>query len=259
MKLLLTFVFLTLTSFTFAQTESKCFRSDTLHGGSTVNFKTNGQQLSGIYSIEKSDDGTPRTHEFGGTRKGRFLSVIFDETVDLDVAPSYFKTVIWTLVKTAEKEILRINIYGKNYVTNEYKDYFADFHSCEPRYATLLKMAKNIRLYTKHPPEKGLAPHLSFGERISFEDATQRKVFLMSVFKARTFNVDAAGCTISVYLPDGKLYEFVEWESGSEKTFASSTIDRLTIESTPQTGNYMVVLKKMAEDARPEMVRFKSY
>jgi hypothetical protein len=58
-------------------------------------------------------------------------------------------------------------------------------------------------------------------------------------------------------LPGGGLYEFVEWESGGEKTFASSAIDRTTIKRTPQKGNYLIVLGKMAENTRPDAVTFK--
>ena len=66
-------------------------------------------------------------------------------------------------------------------------------------------------------------------------------------------------CKISVYLPNGKLYDFVEWENedGSERTFTNSLIDETTIKPIPQTGNYLVVLHKMAEEAQPGSVTFK--
>lgn len=46
--------------------------------------------------------------------------------------PSEIKSLVWTLVQTADRELLRIEFFGKNYETNEYADYFADFEPCEP-------------------------------------------------------------------------------------------------------------------------------
>lgn len=259
MKSLLTFLLLTLTGFTFAQTESKCFEADSLRGAHSVTFKIEGNKIAGTFTVESNDNEMVKTYEFTGTHTGNVLKVKFDEGELPDLTPSSeMKSLNWLLVKSADKETLRIKLYGKNYVTNEYKDYFANFESCEPSYDTLLKMAKSVRLISKHRPPAGLAPSTYYGERISFKDTTHLKVFLMSIFKGRTFTIDAAGCNISVYLPDGKLYKFDEWEAGSEKTFASSTIDRLTIRPMTQTGDYIVVLKKVAEAAQPDRVWFRT-
>ena len=257
MRVLLISLFLTLTGFAFGQSESKCFEADSLSGAHSVAFKIEGNKLVGTFTVESNDSEMVKTYDFTGTRTGNVLKVKFAEGEMPDLTPSSeLKSLNWTLVKNADKEILRIKLYGKNHVTNEYKNYFANFESCELSYTGLLKMAKSIRLYTKHAPPKGVVPTLTYGERIALNDIKERKVFSMSVFQGLTLRISAEGCKISVYLPDKKLYKFAEWEAGNEKTFTSSAIDSLTIKPTPQTGAYIVVLQKMAEAARPDVVRF---
>lgn len=257
MRILLILLTLTLSSHAIAQSESKCFEADSLRGGHSVTFKIEGNKLAGTFTVESNDSEMVKTYEFTGTRTGNVLKVKFAEGEMPDLTPSSeLKSLNWTLVKTADKETLRIELYGKNYETNEYNDYFANFESCEPSYLSLLKMAKSVRLTTKHAPPKGMVPRLTYGERISLDDIKERKVFSINVHQGLTLNISAAGCKISVYLPNGKLYEFAEWEAGNEKTFTGSAIDSLIIKPTPQTGDYIVVLQKMAEAARPELVRF---
>ncbi|MCY7375597.1 MAG: hypothetical protein LH472_06455 [Pyrinomonadaceae bacterium] len=253
MRTLSTFLILTLASFAaFAQTESKCFQNESLQGRSVVNFKTDGNHaLSGTYSVEISGDGeSAKTYEFGGVRKGNFLTVLFERDVLPDVAPSYIKSVVWALVKTGNKEVLEITFYGKNYETNKYADYTAEFESCEPSYQSLEKTAQAVQF------AKGKS---SASVPLSFKNTIERKVFSINMRRGQTLTIDAAGSKISVYLPSEKLYEYVEWENenGTKKTFASSTIDRMIIKPIPQTGSYLLVLRKMAEEARPDSVTFK--
>lgn len=248
-KITLIFLILTLASFAALAQERKCFQNESLQGRSVVSFTTIGQMLYGTYSVEISGDGEgAKTYEFEGNRRGKFLTVLFEQNVLPDVAPSYIKSVIWTLAKTGEEEVLRITFYGKNYQTNKYADYIAEFESCEPGFAALKKTAKAVQF------AKGKS---SATAPLSFKDTAERKVFSMNIRQGQTLEIDAASCKISVYLPSEKLYEFVEWENGGEKTFAGSTIDQMTIKPIPQTGSYLVVLQKMAEDARPESVTFK--
>ena len=116
MKITLKFLLLTLTSYAaFAQNESKCFQNESLQGRSVVNFKTDGQMLTGTYSVEISgDEKSAKTYEFGGNRRGKFLTVLFDRDALPDVAPSYIKSVVWELVKAGDEEVLEITFYGKN-------------------------------------------------------------------------------------------------------------------------------------------------
>ena len=252
MKIPLTFLILTLASFTAALAqERKCFQNESLQGRSVVNFTTIGQMLYGTYSVEISGDGDgAKTFKFEGNRQGKFLTVMFEQNVLPDVAPSYIKSVIWTLEKKGDDEVLQITFYGKNYETNKYADYIAEFEMCEPSYAKFKKTAKAVQF----AKGKSLAT-----ASVSFNDTTERKVFSINVRKGQTLTLDAVGCKISVYLPTGKAYQFVEWknENESEKTFTNSMIDRTTIKPIPQTGNYLVVLQKMAEEARPDLVTFK--
>lgn len=82
--------------------------------------------------------------------------------------------------------------------------------------------------------------------------------FLINVGKSQSLEIRADGCVIEVYLPNKKRYEFVEWENKDEKTFAGSLIDRMLIESLPQSGTYLIVLRKPSENMRPTTVTFKA-
>lgn len=75
---------------------------------------------------------------------------------------------------------------------------------------------------------------------------------MLNAAKSQTLEIKADGCRIEVYLPNRKLYEYVEWEGAGEKTYASSQIDRMTIKALPATGDYLIVLHKLTEDSRPE-------
>jgi len=251
MKITLTFLILTWASLAaFAQSGSRCFQNETLQGKSVVNFKIDvNNALSGAYSIQiTGEEDSARTYEFGGTRRGNFLTVRFEQDVLPDVAPSYLKSVVWALVKTNEKEVLKITFYGKNYETNKYADYTAEFEPCEPDFAALKKTAKTIQF--KNGKSSATVP-------LSFGDITARKVFSLNIRKGQTLAIEAPGCKISVYLPTEKLYQQVEWETDGEKTFVDSVIDQMIIKPTPQTGNYLIVLRKMANQARPDSITFK--
>ena len=252
MKILLAFLILTVPNFAFAQTKSKCFQNESLQGRSVVNFKTDpNNALSGTYSVEISgEEESAKTYEFGGNRRGNFLTVLFERDVLPDVAPSYLKNVVWALEEKGESEILRIIFYGKNYETNKYANYTAEFETCEPGYAKLKKTAKAVQFI------KGKS---SASLPLFFNNPNELRVFSISIRRGQALTIESAGSKISVYLPNEKLYEFVEWESesGTEKTYATSTIDQIIIKPVPQTGNYLVVLQKIAPEARPDSVSFK--
>jgi hypothetical protein len=84
------------------------------------------------------------------------------------------------------------------------------------------------------------------------QGAEATATFLLNAAKSQTLEIKADGCRIEVYLPNRKLYEYVEWEGAGEKTYASSQIDRMTIKALPAAGNYLIVLHKLTEDSRPE-------
>jgi hypothetical protein len=249
MKITLTFLILTLASFAFAQGESKCFQNQSLQGANSVTFEANGNKIAGTFAVE-NDSGSSKTYEFTGARAGDVLTVKFYKNQLPDVAPSVLKSLIWMLSTKEGEEILRIKFYGKNYDTNKYADYIAEFEPCEPSYAKLQKMSKVLQF------AKGKS---SATAPLSFGDTNERKVFSVNIRRGQTLSIEAVSCKISVYLPTGKPYKFVEWknENGTEKTFTDSMIDQITIKPIPQTGIYTVVLQKMAEEAQPHSVTFK--
>ncbi len=250
MKILMVFLILAVPGFAVAQVESRCFQNDTLQGKNSVIFDTNGNKVSGTFSVDNGDENTAKTYEFTGIFAGNILRVKFDRIKFPDVAPSEMKSLDWTLVKVGDQEVLRIKFYGKNYETNKYADYFADFDSCEPSYATLAKKAKVVQFAKGKNSET--AP-------ISFKDINERNVFSINIRRGQSLEIEAANCKIAIYQPNHKLYDFVEWENedGSKKTFTSSTIDRVMVKPIPQTGNYLVVLRRIAEDSRTNTVTFK--
>lgn len=253
MKFTLTFLIVTLANFAaFAQSQPKCFRNETLQGRSVVNFTTDkNNALSGTYSVEiTGEEESARTYEFGGNRRGKFLTVLFEQNVLPDVAPSYIKSVVWVLEKKGDREVLEMIFYGKNYETNKYANYRAEFEPCSPNHQVLSATAKPVRF------AKGKT---SASVPLSFKNTNEQKAFSINIRKGQTLEINAAGCKLSIYLPSGKLYEFVEWqnESGSEKTYTPTMIDRAIVDAVPQTGNYLVIVQKMADDAHPDLVIFK--
>ena len=253
MKITLTFLILILASFAALgqQGESKCFLNKSLQGDNSITFEVKGNKIAGTFAVENSGDSElSKSYEFTGTLVGNVLKVKFYKNELPNVAPSVLKSLTWTLLKIGGEEVLRIKFHGKNYDTNKFADYDADFESCEPSYAALSKMAKAVQF------AKGKS---SATAPLSFKDTKERRIFSINVRKGQTLDIMANGCKISAYLPTGKPYQFVEWENedGTEKTYTGSMIDMVEIKPIPQTGNYLVVLQKMAEDARPDSVTFK--
>jgi len=253
MKFTLTILVLTLASFAAsAQSQARCFQNESLQGRSVVNFATDkAGALTGTYSVEITGESqSTKTYEFGGNRRGKFLTVLFEQNVLPDVAPSYIKSVIWAIEKKGNKEVLEITFYGKKYETNKYADYLAEFVPCSPGTQAADQTAKPVRF------AKGKT---SASVPLSFTNTNERKVFSINIRQGQSLDIIAGGCKLSIYLPSGKLYEFVEWENedGTEKTHAPATIDRVMIDAVPQTGNYLVILQKMTDDTQPDLVMFK--
>lgn len=250
MKVSIVFLILIWSSYAAgAQAQSKCFQNDALRGNQIVRFQTRGNRVSGTFEFENGESEVARAYKFTGTLGASgALRVRFENDALPDVSPSEVKSLDWTLLEKSGVEILRIKFYGKNYETDRYSDYFAEFAPCEPNYDALTKTAKPVRF---------AGGKTSATVPLSFKNTVERKAFSLGVRRGQTLNIVAEGCKIWVYLPGGGLYEFVEWESGGEKTFAGSAIDRTTIKSIPKTGDYLIVLGKLAENAQPEAATFK--
>lgn len=115
-----------------AQRNSKCFRAEWLQGERLVNLTINGTKVSGTFTVGSGDDPDHKTYSFDGTRRGNVLTVAFAENKRPDVSPSELKSLVWTLVRRGNHELLRIKVFGKNYDTNKYENSFDYFEPCEP-------------------------------------------------------------------------------------------------------------------------------
>lgn len=116
-----------------AQTETKCFGSEWLQGERSVNLAIVGSKVTGAFVVSSGDD-TPQSYRFSGTRRGNVLTVAFADGKLPDITPSEIKSLVWTLLKTGNRQLLRIKVFGKNYQTNKYENSFAYFRRkpCEP-------------------------------------------------------------------------------------------------------------------------------
>jgi hypothetical protein len=233
------------------QTMSKCFRADWLQGERIVRLAIDGNKVSGTFSV---GDGDAATYKFSGTLRGDTLTVVFDGNKLPDVAPSEMESLVWKLVQVHGKESLRIKFSGKNYDTNKYEESFAYFDSCQASvdgavsgYATLAKKAQTVRFARGASSANIRLDSLS-------REGKEAAAFLINVAKSQSLEIEADGCRIEVYLPNKKLYEYVEWEGEGEKTYATSQIDRMSIKTLPVTGNYLIVLRKLTEDSAPNIL-----
>lgn len=237
-----------------AQGATRCFRADWLQGGRVVKLSIDGERVTGTFTVEGDDPAATRAYEFTGRLKGDTLRVAFAGGRLPDVSPSEMRSLVWTLVSDGRRELLRIGFRGRNYAASSVEDYVADFEPCDSAgYVALAAGAQTVRF------DKGAnSKSIRLVAHREFQAMRAPAAFLISAAKSQTLEITAEGCSIQVYLPSKKLYEFVEWEGGGEKTYASSQLDRLRIESLPVTGAYLVVLRKPAENMRPETVTFKA-
>jgi len=217
------YIFLGATASAGAQSVSKCFRADWLQGERVVNFRVNGSKVVGTFVVGSgSDDDTPSdaTYEFSGTLKGNTLNIAFADNKLPDVAPSEMKSLIWTLAKSGDRELLRIKFSGKNYDTNKYEVSFADFEPCGESYTALMKKAKRVQF------AKG-ANAASFP--LTFKTENETKTFLLNMKAGQQIEVEAIGCTISFYYPNKR--------EGEEPSIDMFSPDRLK-----QSGDYLFVI-----------------
>lgn len=125
---------------------------------------------------------------------------------------------------------------------------FGTFVYAQSGYTTLSKTAKSVRF------AKGES---SATFPVLLKNADEQKVFRINARKGQELEISAESCAITVYQPNRKIYQIPEWENGDERTFTETTIDFLTIETLPQTGIYLIVLKKMTDNALPKQATFK--
>jgi hypothetical protein len=220
-----------------AQGASKCFRADWLQGERVVNFRVTGTRVSGTFVVGSGgggDTSADATYEFSGSLKGNTLTVAFAGNRLPDVAPSEMRSLVWTLFKAGGKESLRIKFRGKNYQTNKYEDSLVDFEPCVAGYAALAAGAKRVQF------ARG-ASSASFP--LAFKAKDERRAFLLNMRAGQRVEVEAAGCAISFYYPDGR--------EGEEPAIDALSPGRLTqggdylflISPAPSPGTYSVKFK----------------
>ncbi len=229
-------IFLGAGSVANAQSVSKCFRAEWLQGERAVNLKINGSKVTGTFTVGSGGGGDTRpdaTYEFSGTLRGNTLTIAFAGHRLPDVAPSEMKSLLWMLVKSGDREYLRIKFSGKNYQTNKYEVRFADFESCEESYAVLAGSAKRVQF------ARG-ASAASFP--VSFKTKDERNSFWLNMKARQRITVEAPGCGISFYYPDKKAYE------------EGTAIDTWSSDGLPQSGDYLFVIKPVLEPGKCSVI-----
>jgi hypothetical protein len=222
-----------------AQSGDKCFKSDWLQQSHTVVFRVAGAKVTGAFTV--SGDAGEKSYDFTGTRAGNTLTVKFTGGKMPDVSPAELKGGIWTLAKKGAEEILKIKVYGKNYETNKYQISFADYEPCTPGYVKLAAAAKPVSFAGGANSSK---------INLSFTGSDERKIFSLNARRGQALEIAAYGCSISVYLPDKKLYYEVENPGEADSGKTSAVLDVMSILSLPQTGNYLVMLKNAGGDPK---------
>ncbi len=123
MKSLVIFLFITVT----AKAQDFCFENKGLKSSITISFSMIGNELADG-EWEAGDYSGPTSAEvyaFKGKRLKNKLHVTFLKTVP-DGLPNNAQAQVWMLDKGA----LKIPMYGKNYETNKFETYAAEFALC---------------------------------------------------------------------------------------------------------------------------------
>ena len=227
-----------------AQETDKCYRLGGLKNEEGVEFKITGRKVSGEYTIKRDyDDANIERYAFTGTVKGNIVTVKFSGKKP-DSLPAKAASYAWTMMTAPVREYLRVQYYGKNYDTNKYANYFGELDSCQPVYGFLAKTPKAVQFV------KG---QNSASMQVTFPDNKGYRTFLIGARKGQSLEISAPGCAIRVYLPDKKLYEYLENGGGK----AGVGLDMMALSPLPQTGNYLVALQIAGDDLSPRKISFK--
>jgi hypothetical protein len=236
----------------YGQSLSKCFRAEWLQGERGVNLTIKGNKVSGAFTVGSDDHSPDKSYDFTGTRRGNTFTVAFAGNELPNVAPSEMKSLVWTLVRVRGRELLRIKFYGKNYDTNKYENSFAYFEPCVTGYERYAKTARTI-----HFAKGAKSATVRLDSLAGFQDGSTPATFLMSAFKRQVLEINAAGCSIQLYLPNKEVFELIDSLDNGEDTTTSFYIDTMSTGELPQSGTYLVLLRKSAENTHPKRVTFK--
>ncbi len=202
--------------------QEKCFFNSGLKDGHEIKYSVSGKTVSGEFRVARDfDAANAEIYPFKGTVNGATLSVKFaGEAPDsLPVTPV---TKRWTLVSG----VLRVTLYGKNYVTNKWSNYTADYKPCASPYDTARSISKRVTF------AKG-STWATFPSSFTAKD--QKKSFLLGLRQGQSVSVMAPGCGISFYYPNKTPYE------------EGTAIDTWGSTSLPQTGDYLFVISPAGE------------
>jgi hypothetical protein len=127
MKLILGLFFLMIPAVSICRAQvDQCFENKGLKELHTVSYTLTGNRLEGTFEVSNGDGTTSaETFEFTGTKSGNLLTIKFRGTIPYELPPRARK-IVWTLGKT----VLKIPRYGKNYETNRFAVYTADYERC---------------------------------------------------------------------------------------------------------------------------------
>lgn len=225
------FLILTMMFFcVFADAQSKCFVNGGLKDEHRVYLNISGANVSGEFVVVRDyNDETRETFMFSGTKSGNNFNVKFAANKIPESFPPRLKNFLWTLVNGGGKEILKIKLYGKNSETGKYSAYTADYDSCEPSYAELMKTAKRVSF------AKGAN---SATVQTSFTSQDERKTFLLNMKQGQKVSVEAIGCGISFYYPNKTAYE------------EGTAIDTWASDSLSQSGDYLFIISPAGEPGK---------
>jgi len=216
------FCLLVLMYSTAAQAQQKCFSNVGLKDGHEIHFTVTGKNISGEFRVARDfDAANAEIYPFKGTVSGTSLSVKFaGEAPDsLPVSPM---TKRWTLVGS----VLRVTLYGKNYNTNKWSNYTADYKPCASPYDTARSISKRVTF------AKGST---SATFPVSFTAKDQKQSFLLGLRHGQSLSVMAPGCGISFFYPNKKEYE----EGTAIDTWGSTSLS--------QSGDYLFIISPAGE------------
>ena len=114
-----------------AQTHSACFENAGLKDRIRINYSINGARVNGEWITERDYDATQaQRFAFTGTLSGATLSVQFTGRTMPESLPAKSERHTWILATVQNKPVLRVEQYGRNYQTNTYGNYHAEYPAC---------------------------------------------------------------------------------------------------------------------------------
>ncbi len=213
--------------------QDKCFENNGLKDSHSIEMSINGKSVTGSFGIAiEYDEDRIKRYDFTGTIAGSVISVIFSDKTPVEF-PSSPDIKRWTLIRSASGEKLRVTLYGKNYNTNKWGSYTADYTACKDPYDEAASTARRISF------AKGTS---SWTADVRFAIKGEKKSYKLGLRAGQQLSVSAPGCGISFFYPDKTPYE------------EGTAIDTWGSDKLPQSGDYLFVISPAGE---PGMCKLK--